>query len=34
MEALLDIDIYGNSNATESYSFNNAIDIIEKTTTE
>lgn len=37
LDALLDIDLFGNdlnSNATESYSFNNAIDIIEKTTTE
>ena len=37
LDALLDIDLFGNdlkSNATESYSFNNAIDIIEKTATE
>ena len=37
LDALLDIDLFGNdlnSNATESYSFNNAVDIIEKTATE
>ena len=37
LDALLGIDLFGNDlnlNATESYSFNNAINIIEKTATE